>query len=32
LRSIIALRFMRMLRAHDRARLELLEAHAPEAK
>ena len=32
LRSTVARRFMRMLRAHDRARVELLAAYAPEAK
>ena len=32
LRSTVAHRFMRMLRLHDRARIELLAAHPPQAK
>ena len=32
LRSVVARRFMRMLRAHDRARLETLAAHSTQPR
>jgi len=32
LRSVVARRFMGMLRLHDRARMESLAAHPPQAK
>ncbi len=32
LRSVVARRFMGMLRSHDRARMESLAAHPPQAK